>query len=333
MAIGIGRREFISALGGATVAWPLVARSEEPDRLRHIGVVMPMAEGDPAGPPRVTALQAALQELGWTTGKNIKIDYRWGAADADRFRSFASELVSQSPELVLVTGMPALTALWNETRKIPILFVLVVDPVTTGFVVSLAKPGGNVTGFTNFEPPMIGKWLELLKDVYPRLAHALLLFDPDTTPSESFLSLLEASSTKLTVHSTAALVHNRTDIERAISSFAGEADGGLVALPCPTTLVNREQIVALAAQNRLPAIYPYDYFARSGGLMSYGVDVVGVYRQAATYIDRILRGANPGDLPVQAPNKFDFVINLSTAKTLGVSIPPDLLASADEVIE
>ena len=229
-------------------------------------------------------------------------------------------------------GMPALTALWNETRTIPIIFVLVVDPVSTGFVASLAQPGGNVTGFTNFEPPMIGKWLQLLKDVYPRLTRVLLIFDPDTTPSESFLSLLDVSSARLSLKSVAVPVHSRTDIENVINTFGG-TDGGLVALPCPLTLVNRERIVALAAQYRLPAVYPYDYFAKSGELMSYGVDVVGVYRQAAAYIDRILRGARPAELPVQAPNKFDFVINLATAKLLGLSIPSNLLASADEVIE
>jgi len=326
------RREFIGLAGGA-VAWPVVARAQKENLVRHIAVVLPMAESDPAALPRIKALEAALEKLGWSVGRNIRIDYRWGAADADRFRAYAAELVGQAPEVILATGMPALSALRDRTLTTPIVFVLVVDPVSTGFVQSLAKPGGNITGFTNFEPPMIGKWLSLLKEFSPRLNSVLLIYDPDTTPVAGFLSLLKSSAAALTLQTSAIPVHGSAEISDAVNSFAVESKGGLVTLPCPTALVNRDLIISLAAQHRMPAIYPYNYFAKSGGLVSYGVGVVQVYQEAATYVDRILKGEKPGELPIQAPTKLELVINLKTAKALDLTVPPSLLAGADEVIE
>jgi putative ABC transport system substrate-binding protein len=326
------RREFITLLGGVT-AWAVTARAQQPEGIRRIGVLMPMAENDPDAHPRISLLVKSLEELGWTDGNNIKFDYRWGAASADRFRVFAAELVKLKPDVILVTGLPGLAALRQETRTIPIVFLLVVDPVGIGFINSLAHPGSNITGITNFESSMVGKWLEMLKEIAPRVKRTLFIFDPDTTPYATFLSSIERFGSSLAVETIAKPVQNRTDIETTIVSFADMPNGGVVVMPCPLTLVNRERIVELNKIHRLPAVYPYGYFATSGGLIAYGVDVHFIYRQVSTYLDKILKGEKSANLPVQAPTKFELVINLKTAKALGLTVPPALLTSADEVIE
>jgi putative ABC transport system substrate-binding protein len=326
------RREFITLIGGVAAS-PIVVRAQQHERMRRIGVLMPMTENDSDAAPRISLFVKSLEELGWQDGKNIRFDYRWGAASGDRFRVFAAELVELKPDLILVTGLPGLAALRQETRTLPIVFLLVVDPVGIGFVKSLAHPGGNITGITNFEPSMVGKWLEMLKEIAPRVTRILFIFDPDTTPYATFLSGIERFAPSLAIEAIAKPVHNRADIEAAIVSFAEAPNGGVAVMPCPLTLTNREQIVELNNLHRLPAVYPYGYFATSGGLLAYGVDVHFIYRQVSTYLDKILKGENPGDLPVEAPTKFELLINLKTAKALDITVPAALLARADEVIE
>jgi putative ABC transport system substrate-binding protein len=323
------RRDFITLLGGAA-AWPLVARAQQADRMRRIGVlVASYAETDREGQARVAAFLDTFRRLGWNDGRNVRIDLRGGAGDAGR----AAELVRSAPDVIVVASNPALAELQRLTHTIPIVFAQVSDPVGSGFVAGIAQPGGNITGFQNFEPTMGGKWLGVLKETAPNLSRAAVLFGSDNAANVASLRAVEAVAPSLGVQVTAVDIRADAQIERVIATFAGQLDGGLIAFPHPNTTANRASIFILAARHRLPAIYPFRYFATEGGLMSYGIDQIDQWRGAATYVDRILRGEKPGDLPVQAPTKFELVINLKTAKALGIEMPATVLARADEVIE
>jgi putative ABC transport system substrate-binding protein len=324
------RREFITLIGGAAAAWPLAVRAQQSERARRIGVLMPLAEGDQEARTLVTAFVKGLRDQGWMVGRNVLINYRWAAGDAQRIQAFAKELVEQNSDLILARSSPVVAALMQRTHTIPIVFFQVVDPVGQGFVTNLARPGANITGFTNFEPTMGSKWLELLKETAPRVARVALIYNPDTAP---FAGFFFGSITTATPSVVNVPIHHASKIEPSITNFAKEPNGGLIVLPDAFTLTNRELIVANAAQHRLPAIYPFRYYATTGGLMSYGSDPAEAVRQAAVYADRILKGTKPADLPVQAPTKFELVINIKTAKALGLTIPDKLLWLADEVIE
>jgi putative ABC transport system substrate-binding protein len=327
------RREFITLLGGATAAWPLAVRAQQHERMRRIGVLMAFAERDSEAPPRVTAFRRGLQELGWTAGGNVRIDYRWSAGDPDRTRANAKELVRLKPDVILVNYGHGLAALQNDTRTVPIVFVNVPDPVDLGFVSSLASPGGNTTGFTNLEHALAGKWLEVLKEIAPDVIQVGIIYNPEDPTWPERLHQIEAVASSLGVQVTPAGVHDGAEIERAIGAFARESNGGLIVLPNPIVSADRELIVALANRHRLPAVYANRNFVKNGGLMSYGVDLADLYRRAAGYVDRILKGEKPGDLPIQTPTKFRLVINLKTAKALHLTVPTALRARADEVIE
>jgi ABC-type uncharacterized transport system substrate-binding protein len=328
------RREFVTLLGGATIVWPLAAGAQHTERMRRIGLLMGSTESDPESKSRIAALLERLQQLGWTEGRNLRIDYRWTAAQADRNAVFAKELVELHPDLVMTHATPLVAALRRETRALPIIFVLISDPVGNGFVESLARPGGNVTGFTNFEFSMGSKWLSELKEIAPAVTRVALIFNPQTAPyAHNFIRPMEVAASTLAVELTTTGVRDPVEMERAISSFAAPQNSGLVVLPDIFTTAHRQLIVELAARHRLPAAYAYRYFIASGGLISYGVDSLDVFRRVASYIDRILKGGSPAELPIQAPTKLEFVINLKTAKALGLEVPPMLLARADEVIE
>ena len=326
------RREFILALGGAAVAWPLAARAQ-PERMRRIGVLMNLAADDPESSARLTAFLQGLQQLGWTDGRNVRIDTRWAAGDADRYRKSATELVALMPDVILATGTSAVAPLQQATRTVPIVFVQVIDPVGAGLVASLARPGGNATGFTLFEYGMSGKWLELLKEIAPRVTRAAVLRDPASAPGIGQFAAIQAVAPSLGVELSPVDVRDAGEIERAVTAFARSPNGGLIVTASPSAAVHRELIITLAARHKLPAVYPFRYFVTGGGLISYGPDIVDQYRRAAGYVDRILKGEKPADLPVQAPTKYELVINLKTAKALGLTVPPTLLARADEVIE
>ena len=328
---GMKRREFITLLGGAAT-WPLAARAQ-PDPMRRIGVLMSLTKDDPEDQQRRAVLEQGLQQLGWTEGRNIVIEYRWFAGEPAQARAMAKELVDLKPDLIVTASTPGLVAAGKETRTIPIVFVAVSDPVGQGFVASLARPGGNATGFSLFEFPVVGKVLETLKQMAPDVARVALLFNPDTLSYIPFLRSLDAIAPSLGAQLIKAPVRNDGEIEAAIAATAREPGGGLMVMPDPFTNVHRDLIVGLAARHRLPAAYTLRFFATAGGLMSYGVDVSDLYRRAVPYMDRILKGAKPADLPVQQPTKFEFVLNLKTAKALGLTIPPGVLAIADEVIE
>jgi putative ABC transport system substrate-binding protein len=328
------RREFITLLGGAAAAWPLAARAQQPSIVRRISVLMGPAESDPEARSEIAAFRQSLQKLGWTGGK-VRIAYRWAAGDAARMRTFASELIALQPDAVLAVTTPALAALVGETRTVPIVFVRVADPVGDGFVNSLAKPGGNVTGHSNFAPSLAGKWLQLLKEIAPGLARVTVMFNPVTTPGGGldFLRFAEAAAPSAGVQVSAARVNDASDIERVIAAVAREGNGGLINLPDIFLVVHRKLTIELTARYRVPTIYQYRYFAASDGLISYGPDVLDQYSRAAEYIDRILKGEKPGDLPVQQPTKFELVINLKTANALGLVVPNSMQLLADEVIE
>ena len=326
------RREFITLLGGAAAAWPLAAHAQQ-ERMRRIGVLTNLDEADPELKGWLTAFQVELQKLGWAQGRNISFEYRWPGSDEQRLQSSAADLVKAAPDVIFAAATPALVALYRESRSLPIVFVQVSDPVKLGFVASLARPGGNMTGFTTFEYPVGGKWLELLKDTAPGRTRVAVLLDPSNPSGLAYVQGVEAAAASLGVQLTHADVHNAADIERAISDFAQQPNGALVVAPTAATILHRNLIVTLAARHRLPAVYPYRFFASSGGFISYGVDLAEQYRQAAGYVDRILRGANPGELPVQLSSKFELVVNLKTAKALGLTIPEPFLQHADEVIE
>ena len=328
------RREFITVLVGAAAAWSVPVRAQPPDRIRRIGVVMAMAATDADAEPRIKAIQQGLQEFGWTEGRNIRIDYRWATVDADRIRAHAAELVGLAPDVIIGVATPVLMALRQETRSIPIVFVQVIDPVSRGFVTTLARPGGNITGFTNFDFPIGGKWVETLREVAPPITRVAVIFNPETAPyAEPFLRLIEAAALSFNVKAFGAPVRDTAELERATSALATEPRGGMIILPDVFTTVHRDLIVELAARQRLPAIYPFRYFATSGGLISYGVDALDLFRRSASYVDRILKGTSPSELPVQGPIKFELVINLKTAKALGLNVPLQLRQRADEVIE
>jgi putative ABC transport system substrate-binding protein len=331
------RREFITLLGGAAAAgaWPLVARAQQPERVRRIGVLMVDAESDPEGQSHAKAIRDGLKQLGWTEGSNVKIDYRWAAGDAGLIRTFAKELVELQPEVILARSTPATAVLKAETRTIPIVFTTVSDPIGSGFVANLAHPGGNITGFTNFESSISGKWLGLLKEIAPRITQVGAMYNPETAPyAPYYLRPLEVAAKSFSAEPISVVVHNDADIERAIAGLARESNGGLIILPDAfTTSSHRTQIIEQAARHHVPAVYPYGFIAVEGGLMSYGIDVTDLYQRAASYIDRIFHGTKPSDLPVQQPTKFELVINLNTAKSLGLTVPATLLTRADEVIE
>jgi ABC-type uncharacterized transport system substrate-binding protein len=326
------RREFITLLSGAAAAWPLAARAQQPERMRRVGVLLGFAESDPESPGTLATFRHSLERLGWKDGHTVRIEYRWGAGDPTRMRAHAKELIGTSPDVLVTESTPATAALQAETRTTPIVFLQAGNPVGSGFVTSFARPGGNLTGFTNYAPTMGGKWLELLKEVAPRLVRAAALFNPKTHTGQ-YWGVLEAAAQIVNVPFAKAAIAEAAEIERAVEAMSGEPSGGLLVMPDSFTMSHRETIVASAARHRVPAIYAFRAFPASGGLMSYGMDMISVYRDAAAYVDRILRGEKPGDLPVQAPTRFELVINLKTAKALGLEVPPTLLARADEVIE
>jgi putative ABC transport system substrate-binding protein len=332
--MGMRRREFITLIGGAA-AWPLAARAQQPSRIRRVGVLIPYAESDAEAQTQVTAFREALDQFGWHDGNNLRVDYRWTGGDVGRIRTFAKELIALQPDVILGRSTAVTRVLLQETRTIPIVFVVVSDPVGDGLVDSMARPGGNVTGFTNVEASLGGKWLELLRDISPRISRVAVMFDPKTAAGGGayYMRLVKEAAASLAVNVAATPVQDGADIERAIEVFTREADGALIVTPDVTTTIHRAVIIAAAAQHRLPAVYPFRYVAAEGGLASYGVDVVDLYRRATGYVDRILKGEKPSDLPVQAPTRFELVINLKTAKTLGLTVPPTLIARADEVIE
>jgi putative ABC transport system substrate-binding protein len=324
------RREFIALLAGAA-AWPLAARAQPPDRVRRVGVLMGIAD-DPEGQARVMVFKQALHALGWIEGRNVQFIYRWSAGDAAHARQFANELLDLRSDVILANSTPIAVAVRDATRTTPTVFVQVSDPLTAGVVQSLARPGGNLTGFTNFEPSIASKWLELLKRVAPNVTRVAYLFNPNTAPL-FYAKGVEAAAPVLSLKPFAAAVHDADEMERVIEQFARASDGALLVLPDLFTATNRQSIVAIAARHRLPTVYPARYFVASGGLMSYGIELLETYRQAAAYVDRILKGEKPADLPVQQPTKYEMVINLKTARALGLEIPAMLVARADEVIE
>jgi putative ABC transport system substrate-binding protein len=326
------RRDFIT-LFGAAVAWPLAARAQQGERMRRIGVLIQVAEGDPQARIEVAAFLRGLQELGWSEGRNLQVDTRWGGGDADRIRKYAAELVALAPEVVLALGGTVAGALQQASGTVPVVFVNVTDPVGRGYVASLAQPMGNATGFTSFEFGMGGKWLEVLKEIAPRVTRAAVLRDPVITAGIGYLAAIHALAPSIRVQVIPVDVRTTSDIERAVAAFARTPMGGLIVTADPAAIVHRETIITLAARHRLPAIYPYRFFVTSGGLISYGLDNIEQYRLAAGYVDRILKGEKPADLPIQAPTKYELVINLKTAKALGLDVPATVLALADEVIE
>jgi len=328
----VKRREFITLLGGAAV-WPLAARAQQGERMRRIGVLMNLTADDPEASARVTAFAQGLQQLGWTAGHNVRIDYRWFAADADRSRRYAAELLALAPDVVLAAASSAVAALQQATRTVPIVFAQVVDPVGAGFVDSLAQPGGNLTGFIAFEYVISAKWLELLKDISPQLKRVAVLREPDVAAGIGQLAVIQAAAPSFGVEVRPVSVRDADEIERAVTAFARSSNGGLIVTASTLAAVHRKLIIALAARHRLPAVYSVRYHAISGGLISYGPDTIDPFRRAAAYVDRILKGEKPAGLPVQAPTKYELVINLKTAKALGLDLPASVLARADEVIE
>jgi len=328
----IRRREFITLLGGAA-AWPVAARAQQGERVRRIGLLMPWDEDEPVARPIVSVFTEALAALGWTDGRNLRMDLRWAGGDTNRIQAFAQELVGLQPDIILTNGTPATAALQREARTIPIVFVNVADPVASGIVAKLNQPGGNITGFGALEASMGGKWLELLSEIAPGLKRAAIIFNPDTAAVGSFMPSFETAARSLKVVTITAPVRSDAEIETAIIALGREPGGGLVFLPDVFMAVHRAPIILAAARNNVPAVYYQSVFARDGGLLSYGTDLVDPWRRAASYVDRILRGAKPAELPVQLPTKFEMVLNLKTAKALGLDVPPTVRVRADEVIE
>jgi putative tryptophan/tyrosine transport system substrate-binding protein len=326
------RREFLSVLGGAAVA-PLTVRAEPATRVRRIGVLLGFGENDTVTEPRLTAFHERLRELGWVEGSNVQIIYRWGAGNRDRIRDYAAELVGLAPDVIMAHSPPVVAALQRATRTVPVVFVQVTDPVGSNFVSNLARPDGNITGFETFEFAMSGKWLSLLKELKPDVTRAGILHDPDNPAAAGRLRALQAVGPSLGVQVISATVNDAPGIERAIAELAREPHAGLVVLPDNVNTIHREALVAAANRHRLPSISPFRYFAAAGGTVSYGIDLIEIFRAAASYVDRILKGAKPGELPVQAPTKYELVVNLKAARALGLDVPPTLLARADEVIE
>src|SRR6516165_7610441 len=324
------RRAFITSLGGAAAAWPLAARAQQGERMRRVGVLTGLTESDPGAKAWPAALEEGLQKLGWSQGRNLRIDYRC-AGDGERMRSYAVDFARMAPDIVVAVSTPVLQAIQQEIRSIPIVFIGVSDPEGAGFVASLARPGGNATGFANFEPSIGGKWLQLLKELLPSLTRVAVLRNPGA--GAGFVRTIDTVAPSLGVQPAAYGVRDAPEIVRAIETFAGQPNGGLIVLPDPIFSAHRRVIVDLAAKHRLPSIYPFRAFAADGGLVAYGVDLRDQFRRSADYVDRILRGASPAQLPVQAPDKFELTINLRTAKALGIEVPAHLQQVADEVIE
>ena len=326
------RREFISLVGGAA-AWPLTARAQQGERMRRIGVLMAFAVDDPEGQARVAVFVQALQSLGWTTGRNVQIDVRWGVADAASARRSAAEMVALAPDVILAGASAATAAVQEATRTLSIVFVNVTDPVGAGYVASLARPGGNITEFTLVEYGMSGKWLELLKEIAPRVTRVAVLRDPALAIGPGQFGAIQSVAPSFRVEASPIDVRNADEIERTITDFARTVNGGLIVTTSPRAVNHRKLIVTLAAQHRLPAVYFIRDFVKDGGLISYGPDPIAAYGQAASYVDRILKGEKPADLPVQAPTKNELVLNLKAAKALGLTVPPSILSRAHEVIE
>jgi ABC-type uncharacterized transport system substrate-binding protein len=329
----VKRREFITLLGGAAVAWPLAARAQQPERMRRIGVLTPFAAEDAEGHARLTAFAQGLQQLGWTVGQNIRIEYRWGDGKPASMRKLADELASLAPDVILANSSAAVSPLLQATRTMPIVFAAVADPVGAGYVESLARPGGNATGFIALEWSVSGKWLELLKEIAPRVTRAAVLRDSAIAAGPGFFGAIQAPAAALGVELRPVDVRDSGEIERSVAAFAQTPNGGLIVTGSPAATARRDLIVKLAAQYQLPAVYSVRTFVAVGGLTSYGTDFLDQFRRAAGYVDRILKGEKPSDLPVQAPTKFELAINLKAAKALGLEVPASLLARADEVIE
>jgi putative ABC transport system substrate-binding protein len=329
--LDLRRRQFITLLGGAAAAWPVMARAQA-ERMRRVGLLMGYPEGDVEGQASAAAFERRLQELGWTEGRNIQIDIRWAGADANKARTLAKELVTITPDVIVPSTNLVTAILQQETLTIPIVFVLVGDPVGSGFVATMARPGGNLTGFSVFEPAIGGKWLEIFKEIAPNISRVGFILHPETPVNVGFLRAAEAAAPTLGVKIIALGVHNATEIDSAVTEFAA-GNGGLIVAPHAVTVGNRDLIIRLAARYRLPAIYGPRHYATSGGLISYGPNPIDPFRQGASYVDRILKGAKPGDLPAQFPTRYELIVNLRTAKPLGLEVPATLLARADEVIE
>jgi putative ABC transport system substrate-binding protein len=326
------RREFVALVGGAA-AWPLAAHAQQSDRVRRVGVLMNLAADDPEGKARLAAFVLGLPELGWTEGRNVRIDTRWAAANADQFRTYAAELVALAPDVILAVTTPGVAALQQATRTVPIIFVIVIDPVAAGFVSNLARPSGNITGFALYEYGVTAKWLELLKEMAPSLSRVAVIRDPTLVSGVGQLAAIQAVAPSLGVELNPVEVRDANEMELAIASFARSPNGGLIVPASPSAGVHRHLLITLAAKYKLPAIYFTRYFVADGGLFSYGPDLVEPFRRVAAYVDRTFKGEKPADLPVQAPTKYELVINLKTAMALGLIVPPSLLARADEVIE
>jgi putative ABC transport system substrate-binding protein len=328
------RRDFMTLVGGAAAAWPLAARAQQAQRVRRVGVLIGFAETDPDVKSWFAAFRGALAKLGWTEGSNFQIELRWASDDPDRMKAFAKELVDLRPDAILSVTTPVTNALVRETQTIPIVIVTVADPVASGFVTNVGRPGGNVTGFALYEPSMGGKWLELLKRIAPGVTRVALLFNPTTSvPIKFYMASIQAAASSFTVQASAAPVHAQDEIEGVIAALAGNPGAGLIAMPDLFNTINRDVIIAWTARYRIPAIYFFRSFADSGGLISYGPDFAEQYPRAAGYIDRILKGEKPGDLPIQMPIKIPLIINLRTANALGLDVPLGLLNAADEIIE
>jgi putative tryptophan/tyrosine transport system substrate-binding protein len=327
------RRDFIAGISGSAIAWPLVVYGQS-ERVRNVGVLMSTSEEDADGQARLALLRQGFNELGWVEGRNIHFDYRWAAGDQARAKAAAVALVNQKPDVIVANSTMCLEAVKNETTTIPIVFVVVGDPIGQGFVSSLAHPGGNITGFSAFEFAISGKWLELVKEIAPGVGRVAFLFNPAAGPyAKKFMQSISAAAPSFGINLVVSPISNPAEIDRAVAAVAGEPKGGLIVNPDAFTGANRSLIVSLAERYRLPAVYPYRYWAADGGLISYGHDANEPWRRAPAYVDRILKGANPADLPIQQPTKFELIINLKTAKTLGLTIPPQLLDRADELID
>ena len=326
------RRDFIAVLGAAT-AWPALARAQQPDGLRRIAYVTTNAESDAEAQLLAEAFRNGLQELGWVDGRNIRIDYRFGGGDASLMPKLAKELIALRPDVILAATPAAVTAARQQTLSTPIIFVQVPDAVSAGYVTNLARPDGNITGFTNFEFSIGGRWLQAIKECSLGVSRIAVVFDPENPSWTAYLRTIETVAPSFKMQLTPVGVHDDADIEAGITEFAHEPNGAIVVLPGPVTIQHRGRIIATAKQRRLPAVYPYRFFVTEGGLMSYGIDLPDLYKQAASYVDRVLKGAKPADLPVQLPTKFQLVINLNTAKELGLELPATLVARADEVVE
>jgi putative tryptophan/tyrosine transport system substrate-binding protein len=333
LASYIGRRKFLATLGGAAAGWPLAARAQQREKMRRIGVLMNLTPDDAEGQARLAAFLQGLQEAGWAVGRNVRIDLRWGGGDADNFRKQAAELVALAPDVVFASGIPAATPLLQATRTVPIVFAQVVDPVGAGLVASLARPGGNATGFTSPEYGFAGKWIELIREIAPGVMRVAVLRDAASSSGIGYLGAVRVAASSFGMELTPVGIADAGEIERGVTAFARASNGALIVTGNTLTMVHRERIITLAARHRLPAVYALPLFANDGGLISYGPDSIDPYRRAAHYVDRILKGEKPADLPVQQPTKFELIINLKTAKALGLEVPPTLLARADEVIE